>query len=159
MRTIVDQKRCLDLCCCEIYVNVFVFSSLNRDRPHILPLTQRVCLGKQEDSIVSSDGQLWSMALTTCSHCIRIHQPNQLKIWAFICILSCFQFHCWFLWDRYVQLDFDKMQPLQLHQDESTRWRFIFFYFFAFSYFYTTLGLGKSKVVKMVCEEKIRYLV
>ena len=106
------------------------FSSLNRDRPHILPLTQRVCLGKQEDSIVSSDGQLWSMALTTCSHCIRIHQPNQLKIWAFICILSCFQFHCWFLWDRYVQLDFDKMQPLQLHQDASTRWRFIFFILF-----------------------------
>ena len=41
-------------------------------------LTQKVCLGRQEDSIVSSDGQLWSTVLTRCNH-IASGCINQMK--------------------------------------------------------------------------------
>ena len=121
-----------------------------------MPLTQRVCLGKQEDSIVSSDGQLWSMALTTCSHCIRIHQPNQLKTWALSKYFYVFNFIVdFFETDMYNQTltRCNHCNCTKMHQPDED----LFFYFL--SYFYTTLGLGKSKVVKMVCEEKIRYMV
>ena len=50
----------------------------NKERPYILPFAQKVCLGKQEDSIISSDGQLWSMASTRCNH-IASGCINQMK--------------------------------------------------------------------------------